>query len=118
MSDELEEKISGRKCPLCGSAIQYGGCNSYTSPFNGMTSYTHFMECSQSDGLDESDPNYCLWPGVSGPTIDEAIAEFDRMTAVIALIRAETLEEAARVCGLSSVGLHFAAVIRALKDKP
>jgi hypothetical protein len=42
----------------------------------------------------------------------------DQAQAAIDLIRAETLEEAARECGLSSVGLHFAAAIRALKEAP
>ena len=37
------------------------------------------------------------------------------LTAAIDLIRAEVLEESARECGLSSVGLHFAAAIRELK---
>jgi hypothetical protein len=44
---------------------------------------------------------------------DEEICELaaDEITT----LRAEVLEEAARECGLSSVGLHFAAAIRALK---
>ncbi len=49
----------------------------------------------------------CPWPYFTGTA-----------TAAIDLIRAEVLEEAARECWLSSVGLHFAAAIRALKDKP
>jgi hypothetical protein len=38
--------------------------------------------------------------------------------AAIALARDDALEEAAKECGLSSVGVHFAAAIRALKGKP
>ena len=40
----------------------------------------------------------------------------DARTA-LALIRSDTLEEAAKECGLSSVGLHFAAAIRAMKER-
>ena len=49
---------------------------------------------------------------------DNYYVSTDQAQVAIALIRAETLEEAAEECRLSSVGLHFAAAIRALKDAP
>ena len=56
-----------------------------------------------------------------GPTWENVNADWRKgilgqADAAIAIIRGETLEEAARECGLSSVGLHFAAAIRALKE--
>jgi hypothetical protein len=55
------------------------------------------------DAMHEADPFY---------------VSYDQAIAVLDLIRAEVLEEAAKECGLSSVGLHFAAAIRELKEAP
>jgi hypothetical protein len=48
--------------------------------------------------------------------VDPFYVSYDHAIAAIDLIRANTLEEAAEECGLSSVGLHFADAIRALKE--
>lgn len=48
----------------------------------------------------------------------EYLGQVGQLSDELERVRDATLEEAAKECGLSSVGLYFAAAIRALKGKP